>query len=749
MVPNNIEGLKQFADLFGIDGIDIDSVPPSLDVPVTRSRVFEGAPSATITPSNGTANAPEDYSNTAVGVNPAPRNILAPADASIQPYQKSNLLDTDPLSAARTVVSDITAPAAQQAEPDSRTQLTILSNTAISSYVKNDVSEDGDFDDAGEYRPVEIKTLKGSKTETIDPNAETWIVIHGNASNPDTGNIFDLASTVEAKVAEKKGQVLVIDWREPANNPDLNLVPNPAASANWIHDVADFAAQALRDVWKIDPSKINLIGHSLGTYVASELGFIMASRDEDRTNLNIDPEKCVNTLIALDPAATDPRSPLGYDLDGDTNDRREAPVPFQSVSKFSRAFWGDIPSGDGLGSPELAKTADETIYIDFKKPNGFRDEINPIDSHGNIVNLYRNMLSQPGMIGSLFQLDAGPHQEWKTDTYGGNEAILVASAYAEGNYQYLAAQNDPNTQPSLLFTKSANPASDDIAYGSTGNDDLEGSILDRNSLGGIANEATFNSPGNDELYGDTGSDKILGGSGNDTLYGNQGNDTVNGEGDDDLIYGGQDQDYLYGSQGSDKVYGDEGNDTLEGNDGSDTLVGGEDNDRIWGGGDSSADCLAGGADSDTLTGESGNDLLLGGAGADILEGNNDSDTLIGGKGKDTLDGGLGSDTFVLALGDGGSTVDDADFITNFRSGFLGAVQVGDARGVCKIGLAGDLKIGDIQVVSAGSNKTALFAQANAADLSPTIPQDEYLAVLDGSFTKEQIQFQENFLVQSF
>ena len=42
--------------------------------------------------------------------------------------------------------------------------------------------------------------------------------------------------------------------------------------------------------------------------------------------------------------------------------------------------------------------------------------------------------------------------------------------------------------------------------------------------------------------------------------------------------------------------------------------------------------------------------------------------LDGGTGKDVLSGGEGSDTFILRAGDGGSTLENADTITDFTDG---------------------------------------------------------------------------------
>ncbi|MEZ2249842.1 VWA domain-containing protein [Microcoleus sp.] len=604
-------------------------------------------------------------------------------------------------------------------------QLTEIKDSYISGKIYDDTNNDKFFSDDPkdrESRPVTIKTFNGAK---VDPNAETWILIHGNVDNPNKDKMFDLAKAVEEQVAGKKSQVLVIDWSESANNYSFGK-PDPGLSANWISDVANFAVEALRDEWKIASEKINLIGHSLGTYVASEIGFLLSSRDKDRSKLNIDPDKRVNTLIALDPAVNDPRNALGYDLDGDTNDIRETPIQFSPVSKFSRAFWGDIATRDGTGSSDYATSANESIYIDFKRQNRDNNEDNfdSFDSHGNMVYLYRNLLKNPGEIGSLFKLDVREHKDWKKDTYGGNEAILVATAYKdEGKFDYKPFNdNDPNTEPKLLFLKDANPQNDDIAYASTGDDNLDADIVDRNSFLGLYKDGTFNDAGNDKLYGDSGNDTIFSGSGNDTLYGGSGNDFINGEADNDLIEGGDNDDTIFGAKGDDTVIGGKGNDSLEGNDGKDTLIGGEDNDTLWGGGGNWADYLDGGDGNDSLIGEDGDD------------------TLIGGIGKDTLSGGFDSDTFVIRRNEGIRIKDNAsreelkngiDLITDFgTSGF---------RGTDKIKLI-DLSFGDLD-----------FQKLERGFLNPV--QDtairikstgEYLAFLEG-VSKDSINKNEFFI----
>jgi Ca2+-binding RTX toxin-like protein len=554
------------------------------------------------------------------------------------------------------------------------------------------------------FRPtISIRLFQDTNTDgNPDPNPtiplrniETYVVIHGNIDSVNEGKMASLAKTI----SEQNKQVIVLDWSVAANNELPNI------SAGYIHDVAKFAVDIIKNKWKIDSKNLNLIGHSLGSYVASEIGFLFSNKEPDkaldpqyRQNPNIDQENRVNSLTALDPAAllggNLPSSGL-YDLDASINFSDVAagaqnPIKFSSVAKFSRAFWGDIASGDGLGSSDYATSANESIYVDVKKPDtAFKDSTSPNASHGDIVYLFSNLLKESGEIAKLFKLGEGKHREWRENTFGGNEAILVANrSNNEGN--------DPNISPSLLFLKDQNTQNDDIAYGSTMPDKLDGGIFDRNSLFGLADDdATFNGFGNDKLYADSGNDEIFSGSGNDTLYGDRGNDTINGEQDNDLIFGD------------------------------------DNDDRIWGGkGD---DIIVAGGGNDNIQGDNNKDFLTGGVGSDILNGGPDDDILYGGtdKEQDTLIGGLGNTNFLLGLGNGLPVTQDkrnrdkVDIIEDFRAGILlGFGRGGDPRGISAIGLANGLKPNQIEVERFGgllNPKTAIIANG------------QYLAVINGEW----------------
>lgn len=204
------------------------------------------------------------------------------------------------------------------------------------------------------------------------------------------------------------------------------------------------------------------------------------------------------------------------------------------------------------------------------------------------------------------------------------------------------------------------------------------------------------------------------------FYGTPKSDTVIGDSGDDNILGDAEDDILYGMIGNDTLYGQAG---------KNTIYGGRENDSIFGG-----------EFDDFLSGDRGNDTLIGGLSADNLNGGYDDDVLIGGKGKDMLTGGFGSDIFVFSSDDSASRIDDADIITDFGTvvddGFLSFFGVGGAD---KIGLAGELKANmiDFELLNGGA-QTALKVKVNGTN--------QYLAVLNGNFNKNNLQFQENFVI---
>lgn len=244
-------------------------------------------------------------------------------------------------------------------------------------------------------------------------------------------------------------------------------------------------------------------------------------------------------------------------------------------------------------------------------------------------------------------LDGGAGPDW---TDNGLRSVYDADGTRYDQFGNLLPEDDD-----ILFGGSGldwlnGSAGHDTLDGGTGADSLYGGTGFDVLYGGEDNDSLEGGRDTDQLFGGDGGDWLGGGSGADTLEGGKGADTLNGGADNDSLDGGTGDDTLEGSSGNDTLGGGDGADTLNGGTGGDVLDGGEGTDTLLGG--PGADNLLGGGGNDSLRGGTEGDVLLGGGGHDRLAGDSGSDSLDGGDGKDLLSGGSGSDTL-----DGGAGYD--------------------------------------------------------------------------------------------
>lgn len=169
--------------------------------------------------------------------------------------------------------------------------------------------------------------------------------------------------------------------------------------------------------------------------------------------------------------------------------------------------------------------------------------------------------------------------------------------------------------------------------------------------------------------------------------------------DDDALFGSSQHESVLSLSGHDVGVGYAGQDLIAGNEGDDSLFGNTETDILYGG--------------------KGSDWLFGGEGNDRLWGDLGDDELSGDRGTDTVTGGEGSDRFII--GTGGSTLADADIITDYTDG-EDWLELTDGRTF--VGL-------DIQ-------------PGTGANTNDTIVQDpvtgEYLAILKDFVASEVLEF---------
>jgi pimeloyl-ACP methyl ester carboxylesterase len=269
------------------------------------------------------------------------------------------------------------------------------------------------------------------KTDRWEGGRNVWIISHGwNGRFNDfvydsSGQDSSLAQQV--KTAHPNDIVLAINWSEASSTnfplteefSNQNDVAGITASLNilagsWIGPVAEKVAEQLA-AWGVSSNHVNLIGHSLGTQLNTEIAYQLKERGLGK----------VKSLTALDPASdyNDPGTPgsslsslklildrispaiaptvfnrysRGYTYKRTSLDGQSVyatPPDYQDVAEFSRAFLGRTSIA---GSVEYSSQANEAILMDFGAPFP-AEHISVATAFGTLVdsrlpNLVRNIL---------------------------------------------------------------------------------------------------------------------------------------------------------------------------------------------------------------------------------------------------------------------------------------------------------------------------------------------------------------------
>jgi len=397
---------------------------------------------------------------------------------------------------------------------------------------------DGDYsssvvDNSYLQNDANVRAAGFQERNTPENPDKTWVVIHGWNGNPDdsTVTINRLADKLSNSGNDR---VLYLDWREAAADarpPNIG----PFGAASWITPVAEFATRALYEQYGLSADQVHLVGHSLGVFVASEIGRFYRDGIANSDGNVVVPGngRGAQTITALDPAS---RGAGRFDLDG-RQEGDQGPTDLASVSIFSRAFNGVSSIAGNLG---YALTADETFGINYGLSN-------PVEEHQWVVNTFGELLDYSRQNGS----PAAFEQLLGRDQYNDVSQLPLSDfqplEIETPSYMgTIFAEAGGNNSPYLLALKAEN---------------VGGEIL----IGGVEDDIVRARSVNDLMLGsgfdpEVTPDLLIGDAGNDTLTGYLGNDTLLGGDDDDDLFGGDDNDLLVGGEGHDIVTGGAGRD---------------------------------------------------------------------------------------------------------------------------------------------------------------------------------------------
>ncbi|MEO0406035.1 MAG: hypothetical protein AAF289_01665 [Cyanobacteria bacterium P01_A01_bin.135] len=399
--------------------------------------------------------------------------------------------------------------------------------------------------------------------------AETVLVIHGRQAIPpdrsrDLNQLYPRLARLATQFARQGKRVLFLDWGEAA----AASLP-PFGAAERIKPVADWAAEQMQ---ALDLGALSVVGHSLGSYVASQIVQRVSRAEAAPSDLE---------LVALDPAFPAQR----YDLDGLTEGRQ--PVVDFDVAQRSLAFVAqdDVFQTGLAGDNDQAATAQTSFVVDLAGLRGVGDAA---AAHGAVIDVYRDFerYLSPRRAATAWVLAQFPRDRVSNrGGNGGDHEGVAKAARLDDVWQISTVQGDGVQLHAVDQISEA-------AVGAAGQVDIVASLIGLNLgdnvehlvLGGSADLSGSGNGSANRLYGNGGGNRLVGRGGADTLYGAAGDDDLLGNQGQDLLVGQQGADWLRGQSDDDILMGGGGADQLWGGAGRDRLAGGDGRDQLWGGG---------------------------------------------------------------------------------------------------------------------------------------------------------------------
>ena len=699
-------------------------------VTVTRTGGNDGVVSATVTPTNGTATAPDDYNNTPITVtfangDAAAKTITIPvvADALVEPNETVNLTLASPVGGATI---------GQQSSATltiiDRTVVPVLPQPGVLSFSSPTYSVNEDGTAIAAVTVIRTGGTQGLVSATVTPT-------NGTATAPDDYN--DSAITVTFADGDAAAKIIaipvvndtLIEFNETVNLTltapiggatigtqntstltiiDNDAIPLVASTANDPHlrtfdrlgydfqavgeftlvksTTDDFEIQTRQQPWNNSTSasansaiSINSGGQKIaiyadrspklvvnGTAVTLADGGTLAAGQNTITrqggqykiitaNQDLIQVNDRGTFLNINLGLADNRKGKVVGLLGNNNGNSGDEFALRDGTAIGATISNERLYGDYDDSWRITQPTSLFDYAAGTDTNTFTN----LNFPQNIVTI-DTITPEQRASAELIARNAGI-----TDPDILNDAIVDiiltngAPEFIQGAIEQQQINTETITQLNLNSIINGTPQADNltgtagnnIINGLGGDDVLDGGLGDDQLFGGEGSDELYGSAGNDTLTGDAGDDGLYGGEGNDTLNGGLANDELVGDAGDDILDGGAGIDDLYGGEGSDELYGSAGNDTLTGDAGDDGLYGGEGN-----------DILNGGLGNDELVGDAGIDVLYGGEGIDDLYGGEGNDILNGGLGNDILHGNGGANIFAF-----GSLNDGVDTIVDFSS----------------------------------------------------------------------------------
>lgn len=364
---------------------------------------------------------------------------------------------------------------------------------------------------------------------------KVWLLIPGFTAPSDS---FDANLATAIDDANPNDTVLALDWTQVSGSMTNNAAAGIARgdlyrSGSWITPVATAIQNKLVE-WGMPAAALNIVGHSLGAHLASELV----------ATFNTTYGSQVGSVTALDPASNSARGLSPYDItNGFDTDLSNGYVKNGGIADpIKRLDFGATASRrsfNGItsvaGNEAQAGTAKESFLFDFGTTAN--------DQHSRVVTAYTNLVTNAPNNSRLATnilglTDTQADHQFRPNFYKGD---FPTSLQVHEGVIPVDAQDNPLF---LVAAKATGGINDRFIYGTNRDDEfrLSGSFA-----------KYYNNNGNHTYNVGKGNDLVFGGIGNDIIFGGAGNDTVDG------------------GDGNNNIYGDDGNDILGAGIGNDTI----------------------------------------------------------------------------------------------------------------------------------------------------------------------------------
>ena len=409
-------------------------------------------------------------------------------------------------------------------------------------------------------------------------NQKVWLLIPGFTA---PSNSFDATLATAIYDANPNDTVLALDWTQVSGTPTNNVAAGIAIgdlyrSGSWITPVATAVRNKLVE-WGMPATALNIVGHSLGAHLASELA----------ASFNTTNGSQVGSVTALDPASNGSTIVSPYDIFNgfDTNlsngylnnlGKKDPIKRLDFGATTSRRSFNGISSV--AGNEAQAGTARESFLFDFgTSPLNL---LGQVAEHGRVVTAYTNLVKTDAADNSrlatniLGLTDTQPDHQFRPNFYRGDS--LNSLQVHEGVIPVDAQDN-----PLFLVAAKLNGGTNDrFIYGTNSKDVLTGTGIFGKYYNNNGNHTYYFGDGDDIVSAGTGSDTINGGAGDDNINAGNGNNTIRGDEGNDVLTGGNGINTLFGGLGNDTLGGAAGQNILRGSESNgpsgvevDTLIG--------------------------------------------------------------------------------------------------------------------------------------------------------------------------------